>query len=461
MNRIHIAIAAVAALAFGLAAGYWWGNRTPASTTMGQAVTATERPVLYWYDPMVPEQRFDKPGKSPFMDMQLVPKYADDIGGTGATGIRIDPDTRQNLGIRTAVVELGRVAGEVRVPATLGWDLRLERVVSARVDALVARLHVKTPYQPVVRGQPLAELLAPEWSSAIAEYRALGSTESAAADALRDAARQRLRLLGLSDTAVRGSGPHVVLHAPVDGVVSEILVREGTTVRSGEPLFRVNGTATLWLEAAIPQAGSSGVVAGTPITATVSVAPGRVFAGRVETLLPQIDAGNRTQRARIVLDNADGLLVPGMFADVVLRPDTGARVPLVPSEALITTGSDSRVIVVGDDGRFRPVPVRAGRSGGGRTEILDGLQAGARVVVSGQFLIDSEASLAGALERLTPVPPAPAASGAPGADGTKPMPATPAPQGPENDPHALHAMDHADETHDDAPSIPPTEGKQP
>jgi membrane fusion protein, copper/silver efflux system len=158
--------------------------------------------------------------------------------------------------------------------------------------------------------------------------------------------------------------------------------------------------STLWLEAAIPQAATAGIGPGTPVEATVSAVSGRHFAGEVDLLLPQVDADSRTQRARVVLRNDEGLLAPGMFAELELRPEPGPRRPLVPTDALIATGDDVRVIVVADDGSFLPVRVRTGRSGGGRTEVLEGLAGGERVVTSGQFLIDSEASLSGALERL-------------------------------------------------------------
>ena len=158
--------------------------------------------------------------------------------------------------------------------------------------------------------------------------------------------------------------------------------------------------ATLWLEASIPQGGLGGIGPGTKVEATVSAVPGRTFEGQVETLLPQIDPVSRTQRARIVLRNGEGLLVPGMFAELAFQSEAGNDVPLVPTEAIVATGSDTRVIVARSEGGFEPVRVRTGRSSGGRTEILEGLKGGERVVVSGQFLIDSEASLSGALERL-------------------------------------------------------------
>ena len=397
MNRVSIAVSALVLLAIGGGSGYWWAQRgTGAQMDMSQPTAPQERNALYWYDPMMPDQHFDKPGKSPFMDMQLVPKYVDDAS---AAGVRIDPGVQQNVGIRTAVVIAGRLTSRVQVPAILTWDLRQESIVSARVDGIVSRLHVKAPFEPVRRGDVLAIVLAPEWGSAIAEAHALRQASSASAKELQSAANQRLRMLGLSGTRVGRDGS-VALLSPNDGVASEVLVREGQAVMAGMPLFRVNGTATLWLEAAIPQGGLGGIGPGTKVEATVSAVPGRTFEGQVETLLPQIDPVSRTQRARIVLRNENGLLVPGMFAELVFQFEAGNDVPLVPTDAIVATGSDTRVIVARSEGGFEPVRVQMGRSSGGRTEILSGLKGGERVVVSGQFLIDSEASLSGALDRL-------------------------------------------------------------
>ena len=399
--RLILAAAAVALLALGLGTGYWWAQRRAAhdvpTPAAGSVATQGERKALYWYDPMVPDQHFDKPGKSPFMDMQLVPKYADEVTGGG---VRIDAGLQQNVGIRTAQVEIGRLASTVRVPGTLTWDLRQESVVSARVEGIVSRVQVKAPYMKVLRGQPLAALLAPSWSSALAEAQALRQAQSASARELQSAAQQRLRVLGVPGGMARDGS--VTLSAPSHGVVTEVLAREGQAVMPGTPLFRVNGIDTLWLEAAIPQASATSLHPGTPVEARVSAVPGQTFAGEVEALLPLVDVASRTQRARIVLRNPDGMLVPGMFAEVTLQPQAGAAVPLVPTEALIATGADSHVIVQDANGGFSPVRVSTGRSSDGRTEVLTGLKGGEHVVVSGQFLIDSEGSLSGALERLGP-----------------------------------------------------------
>jgi len=402
---------------------------TPGKSSMGmelipkyaeEGTASGERKVLYWYDPMVQDQHFDKPGKSPFMDMELVPKYAEEVSDSG---ISISPGTRQNLGMRTAVVERGSLAGAVQAPGTVTWDLRKERVVSARVDSIVDRLYVKAPYEPVRAGQPLANVIAREWSTAMAEARALRGAQTAAARGMASAASGRLRVLGMPVNARPGPGGTVTLTSPVTGVVSEIGVREGEAAGMGTMMFRINGTDTVWLEASISQASVGDIVQGTPVTATVTSMPGRTFEGRVEALLPQLEVASRTQKARIVLDNPEGMLAPGMFAQVTIRPVDRVEVPLVPTGALIGAGGQARVIVLGENDKFVPVRVRIGRSGDGKTEILEGLSGGERVVTSGQFLIDSEANLSGALERLgvdAPDEPAPASavpSSAPAARG--------------------------------------------
>ncbi|MEO7050263.1 MAG: efflux RND transporter periplasmic adaptor subunit [Rhodanobacter sp.] len=404
MKRPLVIFAAALCAVLLLLAGYLGGRQNvTASATMDapSSSTDTARKVLYWYDPMVPAQHFPKPGKSP-MGMEMVPKYAD--AGGAIEGVRIDPGTVQNLGIRTAPVERRVLSTAVRVPGTITWNLREATTVSARVDAVISKLHVRAPYTKVTSGEPLAELLAPQWNSALAEYSVLQRAQSADAKALRGAARERLQVLGLTPAdirgAQRGNGATITLHAPQAGVVTTLDVREGQRVSAGQTLMTLNGLDTVWVEAALPQAAAGVVHSGTPVIVTTDALPGQDFHGSVETLLPDIDSATRTQRVRIVLANPDGRLSPGMFVTVQLSPTAGAAVPVVPDDALISTGQQTRLIVADAQGRFHPVAVRIGRSSGGYTEILDGLHGDEKVVVSGQFLIDSEASLSGALERL-------------------------------------------------------------
>ncbi|HUX74219.1 MAG TPA: efflux RND transporter periplasmic adaptor subunit [Steroidobacteraceae bacterium] len=408
-RALVIAVAAPTAIAL-FTLGYLAGRRiTPrtlqAPGTQSGATRAANK-VLYWYDPMAPGQRYDRPGPSPTMPgMQLKPKYADQAGGGG---VRIDARIEQNLGVRTAIVRVAPLHSPLRVPGILAWDRRRSQVISARAAGVLAQLYVRAPFARVSAGEPLAELLAPTWNAAVAEYAALAGAHSADGRALRAAALERLHALGMSSaeihTLATSSRGGIVLRAPIAGVISALKVRQGQRVDAGTTLMRIDDPTRLWVDAAIPQAEVAGIGPGTPAQIEVSAWPGRQIAGRVEALLPEVDARTRTQTARIALDNRGGALAPGMFATVRLAVAAGKPHPLVPDEALISSGLQNRVIVDLGNGRMAPRAVRIGRSAGGYTAVLAGLSGGERVVTSGQFLIDSEANLNGALQRLTTPP---------------------------------------------------------
>jgi Cu(I)/Ag(I) efflux system membrane fusion protein len=442
MSRTPLFVLLAVALGVAAAAGYVLGTRNHGSAAPTSGAQAA-RKVLYWYDPMQPATHFNHPGPSPLMPgMQLVPKYA---GGSGTSKglVRIDPVVEQNLGMRTRVIRVGVLHRELRVPGVLAWDRRRSVVVSARTDGVLSRLFVRAPFDRVRAGQPLAELLAPAWMSAVAEYRALEHAQSADARALRSAARQRLHVLGMSAQEIRsadvGAGGGIMLRAPASGVVSALDVRQGQQVAAGTTLLRIDDLARLWLDAAIPQAEVAGIGPGTPVTIEVDAFPGRIVAGHVEALLPEVDARTRTETARIALDNPHGTLAPGMYATVRLAITGTTPHPLVPDEALISTGVQNRVILDLGDGRMAPRAVRIGRSANGYTEVLAGLKGGERVVTSGQFLIDSEANLDGALQRLT-TPPAPRASAAPDVPAVPASSAPTVPARPSVKPPAHDAM---------------------
>ncbi len=368
--------------------------------------TATGRTVLYWHDPMVPGQRFDKPGKSPFMDMPLVPVYADE--GSDGGKVTIDPRIQQNLGIRIAAVTRGSLASRIEVIGNVAYNERELAVVQARANGYVEKLYVRATLDPVRKGQALAELYVPDWVAAQEDFltaRRLAVQESSGLD-LIDAARQRMRLAGMSDAQIRlveTSGKvqqRLVIAAPVSGVVAELDARVGMTVASGAPLFRINGLDTVWVYAEVPEDAAARVRPGNTVEVRTSALPGMVFKGRVSTVLPDVNPVTRTVKARIELANPGQRLVPGMFASVDFSPEVRRDVLLVPSEAVIQTGKRSVVIVAQADGRFVPVDIETGGESRGQTEILKGLESGQKVVVSGQFLIDSEASLRGASLRM-------------------------------------------------------------
>lgn len=409
MRSITLVAAAIGGLVVGVAATWFVTHRTSdmGRTLASSTPASTDKKVLYWYDPMVPEQHFDNPGKSPFMDMQLVPKYAAGESGDSAGVIQIDPRQVQNLGVRTAKAAQGTLSTTVRATGTVAFDERTVTVVQARVAGIVERLEVRAPLTAVKQGQALMTLLAPDWTAAQEEYLSLQRMRSGGLDELRNAARRRLLLIGMSEGQIRAiertgqSQARITITAPRDGVVGELSVREGATVMAGSPLLRLNGLDTVWVNAAIPEAQIGRVTSASSVNVELPAFPGQRFEGRIDALLPDVDAATRTQTARIVLDNPEHRLAPGMFAQVEFTASKeGSKSVLVPTEAVIATGTRSVVIVDDGKGRFRAQEVRTGDEADGKTEVLDGLKDGETVVLSGQFLIDSEASLTGTLARL-------------------------------------------------------------
>jgi membrane fusion protein, copper/silver efflux system len=233
----------------------------------------------------------------------------------------------------------------------------------------------------------------------------------ASLDAIRDGAVQRMRLAGMTEEQVRrvvaGNKvqPRITLTAPIDGVVSELGAREGMTIMSGAPLFRINGLSTVWVNAQVPEGVAAQVRPGNAVEARAAALPGRTFKGKVSAILPEVDAATRTLKARVELANPGAQLVPGMFATVTFSAASRRDVLMVPTEAVIRTGKRNVVIVAdaGKDGppRFHSVDVETGSEANGMTEIRKGVEAGTKVVVSGQFLIDSEASLKATEARLS------------------------------------------------------------
>lgn len=408
----------VVVLIFVIAAGgggYWFAMRQVMSTMTaadtGSASAAQEkdgRKVLYWHDPMVPAQKFDKPGKSPFMDMQLVPVYADEGADEGK--VSISPRVVQNLGVRTTEVVNGSLAQKIDAVGSVAYNERNVAVVQARVTGYIEKLYARAPLDPVRKGQPLVQILAPEWVAAQEEYLALKRMQIPDMDELQSAARQRLMLVGMTEDHIRmieRSGKvqaRVTLYAPLSGVITELGVREGMTVMPGTTLFRINDLSSVWVNAEVSEAQAAAVKQGNVVQARTPGYPGTVFSGLVNAILPEVNPTTRTLKVRIELANLDGRLSPGMFASVDFAAAEKRNMVIVPTEAVIQTGKRSVVLVAEGEGKFKAVDVEIGMEADGQTEIRKGLEAGQKVVVSGQFLIDSEASLKGTTTRMSDMP---------------------------------------------------------
>ena len=424
-RTLGITIAALVVAGAGGYGLYWLGMTqgmnmaAPASTSApgtgpqhaGDIDPANGKKVLYWHDPMVPAQKFDKPGKSPFMDMQLVPVYAEGAGANEG-GVTISPRVEQNLGIRTAEVTTGTLAPRIEAVGNVAYNERDQAVVQARANGFLEKLYVRAPLDPVRQGEPLAQLYVPDWIAAQEEFlTAVRMGSAAGLGGLREGAIQRMRLAGMDDAQIRlveETGkvqPRLTLTAPISGVVAELSAREGMTVMAGAPLFRINGLSTIWVNAEVPESVAASVRPGAPVKARAQALSGTVFEGKVGAILPEVNPATRTLKTRIELANPRGELVPGMFMTVDFAPPARSAVVMVPTEALIPTGRRTVVVLADTDAdgaqRLRPVDVETGAESGGMTEIRKGLQPGQKVVVSGQFLIDSEASLRSTEARLS------------------------------------------------------------
>ncbi len=408
LARAALMVFAAAAL---LGVGYVAGTHRSASDGAGAIATAassdkvdpkTGRKVLYWHDPMVPAQHFDKPGKSPFMEMQLQPVYADD--GGDSTGVSIDSGLQQNLGIRYATVRRQETSEGFDAVGTTQFDESQADVVQSRVTGYIDHLYASAPLQRIRKGAPIASLYVPDWLAPQEEYLSLkrGGMDMV----LLEASRARMRALSIPDDLIASLDrtgkvqTHVVLSSPETGVVSELNVREGAQVTPGQTLAKVAGLSKLWLIVEIPESLALNVQPGMTVDATFSGDPSQHFNGKIREILPGISATSRTLQARLEIDNSALKLTPGMLMRVRVAGQKAVSRLLVPSEAVITTGKRSVVIARNSDGRLQPVTVTVGNDVGNETEVLSGLSDGEQVVASGQFLIDSEASLKSVLPRL-------------------------------------------------------------
>lgn len=392
-------------IVLGAVAGWWWGQDAsrPRSGTPTSADTE-ERTVLYWYDPMSPQNHFDKPGKSPYMDMDLLPKYAsaNATDNYAATDIKIDARVTQNIGLRETVVERIALASVIEATGLIAFNERDVSLEQARSGGLVEQVWPLAPGDVVKAGQPLVDVLIPEWSAAQAEFLVLRTN---ADETLVDAARERLRLLGMSADLINEldktgrARSRFTLRSSRAGVLESLDVRSGMTVTPGQMLARIQGIDNVWLEVAVPENRTSEVQVGGPAQVHLAAYPGQTFNGQITAVLPTLTAASRTLRVRIELPNPLHQLRAGMSAQVRLVSEGDGLALAVPTEAIIRTGKRALVIAVLDGGSFAPIEVQLGREINNSTVITAGLQEGQKIVASAQFLLDSEASLSGVFPR--------------------------------------------------------------
>jgi len=395
-------------MSFAAAACLWYAWQA-ASHRHSLVKVTDERGAVYWTCTMHPQVKLDHPGSCPVCGMPLVkdraprqfPAGARDLNPqivaqhTPPAFVSIDPRMAQNLGMRTALARAATRSAQIHAVGTVAIDENRIVVVEARTAGWIERLEVRAVGDRVHAGQILASLTAPELRAAQAEL--------ALAERLKDlpliaAARARLTLLGgHAATAPQSTS---AIRAPQTGVIIDLGVRPGAQVTPGMPLMKLADLSRVWLVIEVSESEAGSLAAGTVAEAQFNNVPGKTFSGTVEYVYPQLDAATRTVRARVAFSNADGALKPGMYAEVTLLTQGALAATLVPSEAVIRTGTRNVVILAEGEGRYRPVEVTLGAEIGEDTSVLAGIAAGQAIVVSGQFLIDSEASLLGAYQRM-------------------------------------------------------------
>jgi len=403
MNTTRMLIAIAIAAVLGGAAG-WWLARPTETTGNESTAGGEEREILYWVAPMDPGYRRDEPGKSP-MGMDLVPVYADESGSGGHNqpALRIDPSVINNIGVKTANVERGPMVRKIETVGFITPNEHRVGHVHVRSEGWIEHLAVHTEGARVERGDVLFQFFAPALVSAQDEFvQALASGQRT----LIDATRRRLLALGLLPGQIeslrrsREVSRLIDIKAQQSGYVTALNVRHGMFVKPELMLMSIADLAEIWVEVDVFEAQIDQVAPGQAARMRLPFAPAHQWVGEVDYVYPTIRTGSRTGRVRLAFDNPDLALKPNMYANVEIDAAPRRHILQVPAQAVIRSGGRERVIVALGDGRFRPAEVRTGLESEGRVEILEGLAEGEQIVISSQFLIDSEASLDASLLRL-------------------------------------------------------------
>jgi len=372
----------------------------------GPVVNAEEeKEVLYWVAPMDQNYRRDKPGKSP-MGMDLIPIYADtdaDVGEGNST-VSISPEVVQNLGVRTAIAERSRLWRGIDTVGYADYDESRVSHIHLRTEGWIEKLTVQSEGERVNKGEFLFELYSPKLVNAQEE---LVTAIASGNKGLIRASKERLSALGVSDSQIKKLQKdkkiqqRISVYAPQDGVVSTLPVREGMFVKPSMKVMSLGDLSSIWILAEVFEKQSAWVKVGQPAEVSLSYHPGKIWQGNVEYIYPDLDPITRTLKVRLRFDNPDEALKPNMYANITIFGGPKEDTIVIPIEALIRTGREERVVISLGEGRFEARAVTAGIESGDFVEILQGIEEGDQVVTSGQFLIDSEASMRASLTRMS------------------------------------------------------------
>lgn len=398
-KKIIIAVLVGAALGVGAISLF------ESSTNEQVVAVSSEKKPLYWVAPMDANYRRDKPGKSP-MGMDLIPVY-EQSGGTednGPGAVFITPHVINNLGVRTAPVEMKSMHSTISTVGYVQYDEDKLVHIHPRVEGWIEKLFVKATGNPVQKDQPLYSLYSPELVNAQEELLIALKRNN---KALITGARERLKALQLPSAAIEELEKTnqvkqtVTFYAPQSGVVEELQIREGFYVNPSNTLMSIGQLEHIWVEAEVFERDAGRVTEGLPVSMTLDYLPGKEWSGIVDYVYPSLNIKTRTLRVRAKFDNPNGKLKPNMFAQVVIHANGLGNALLVPKESVIRTGKQNRVVLALGEGQFKSIAVVIGRVDNDSIEILDGLTEDDVVVTSAQFLIDSESSKSSDFKRMS------------------------------------------------------------
>jgi len=390
-------------------------EKTPKKASRSQSSATGKGKILYWQAPMDPTEIYDHPGKSK-MGMDLLPVYENQVAKGNL--IKIDPTTEQNMGVRTITVKRKKFTRTLRTVGIIEYDEQNIYVVSSKISGWVEQLRVNATGQPVRKGQTLLKIYSPDLVTTQQEFLlALQNKQNTdnsslpelrqSADALLQASLKRLLYWDIPQSQIRqlkksGKVQKLLsLESPVNGVIIHKNVVQGMFVKKGSNLYRIADLSRVWVQATVYDTEASWLRPGQPVKVQLSYDPQKEFKGKIAYIYPYLNEKTRSLKVRIVLSNPRKILKPGMFAQVYLQGKNVPQAIVIPSEAVIRSGKRNVVFVDRGKGRFEPREVRLGEEdGNGNLRILGGLLAGERIVVSAQFMLDSESRLQEAIRKM-------------------------------------------------------------
>lgn len=422
MKKIGITV--ILSIIFGVAVGYLLFRPSESSSdgmTTQAAADKSDKKILYYKDPMHPWLTSPKPAKAPDCGMDMVPVYEGEEEAMAAgSGIKIDPTVIQNIGVKTEEVRKRRLSKVIRTVGKVDVDETRLYAVNTKIMGWVEKLYVNYTGQPVKKGQPLLELYSPDLVSTQEEYltalryqKALSGSSvketRAGSENLVESVRRRLELWDITGAQIaeleKTGKPRRTLtfYSPADGFVMEKMVVEGAAVMAGMDLFKIADLSTVWVIADIYEYELPWLKLGAAAEMELPYIPGKTFAGKVTFIYPMLAMESRTAKVRLEFANPRGEieLRPEMFATVRIKSDMAKEAIAVPEQAIIRSGERLIAVVAKDGGYFDVREVKGGMVADGYIQILEGLEEGEQLVVSSQFLIDSESNLRTAVAQFT------------------------------------------------------------